>query len=109
MKVKNNFIFVITDQSLSRYSFGVIFIKKSHHKQQHTYIDNTFHIIYFENLIDELKNIECFKEVIDFNNYPTLNASSNSKRNYNEIYDKELKDLVFNKYKKDFELFGYEY
>ena len=25
------------------------------------------------------------------------------------IYDEELKDLVFNKYKKDFELFGYEY
>ena len=26
---------------------------------QHTYIDNSFHIIYFENLIDELKNINC--------------------------------------------------
>lgn len=67
---------------------------------QHKYIDNTFHIIHFENLINELKNIGCFKEIVDFNNYPTLNASSNSKRNYNEIYDKELKDLVFNKYKR---------
>ncbi len=76
---------------------------------QHKYIDNTFHIIRFENLINELKNIECLKEIVNFNNYPTLNASSNSKRNYNEIYDKELKDLVFNKYKKDFELFGYKY
>ena len=76
---------------------------------QHEYIDNTFHIIHFENLINELKNIECFKDIIDFNNYPTLNASNNSKKNYNEILDKELKDLIFNKYKKDFELFGYEY
>tara|TARA_Y100000992_G_C21268979_1_gene495567 strand:- start:1397 stop:1984 length:588 start_codon:yes stop_codon:yes gene_type:complete len=82
---------------------------KSNTSFQHEYIDNTFHIIHFENIINELKNIECFKEIVDFNNYPTLNASSNSKRNYNEIYDKELKDLVFNKYKKDFELFGYKY
>ena len=39
-------------------------------------VNNTFHIIHFENLINELKNIECFKEIVDFNNYPTLNASS---------------------------------
>ena len=29
------------------------------------------------------------------NNYPTLNASSNSKRNYNEIYDKGIKRFSF--------------
>ena len=99
-KGKNNQVF-------NRNEF-INFIKKNN-SFQHKYIDNTFHIIHFENLINELKNIECFKEIVDFNNYPTLNASSNSKRNYNEIYDKELKDLIFNKYKKDFELFGYEY
>jgi hypothetical protein len=99
-KGKNN-------QKFNRNEF-INFIKKNN-SLQHKYIDNTFHIIHFENLINELKNIECFKEIVDFNNYPTLNASSNFKRNYNEIYDKELKDLVFNKYKKDFELFGYEY
>lgn len=99
-KGKNN-------QKFNRNEF-INFIKKTN-SLQHKFIDNTFHIIHFENLINELKNIECFKEIVDFNNYPTLNASSNSKRNYNEIYDKELKDLVFNKYKKDFELFGYEY
>ena len=99
-KGKNN-------QKFNRNEF-INFIKKNN-SFQHKYIDNTFHIIHFENLINELKNIEWFKEIVDFNNYPTLNASSNSKRNYNEIYDKELKDLVFNKYKKDFELFGYKY
>ena len=99
-KRKNN-------QKFNRNEF-INFIKNNN-SLQHKYIDNTFHIIHFENLINELKNIECFKEIVDFNNYPTLNASSNSKRNYNEIYDKELKDLVFNKYKKDFEIFGYEY
>ena len=99
-KGKNN-------QKFNRNEF-INFIKNNN-CLQHKYIDNTVHIIHFENLINELKNIECFKEIVNFNNYPTLNASSNSKRNYNEIYDKELKDLVFNKYKKDFELFGYEY
>ena len=88
-KGKNNQVF-------NRNEF-INFIKKND-SFQHKYIDNTFHIIHFENLINELKNIECFKEIVDFNNYSTLNASSNSKRNYNEIYDEELKDLVFNKY-----------
>ena len=76
---------------------------------QHEYIDNTFHIIHFENLIDDLKNIKCFKNIVDFNKYPKLNASCNSKINYNKIFDKTLKDLVYNKYKKDFKLFGYAY
>ena len=95
------------DQVFNRNEF-INFIKNND-SFQHKYIDNTFHIIYFENLIDELKNIECFKDIVDFDNYPTLNASSNSKKNYIKIFDKELKDLVFNKYKKDFELFGYKY
>ena len=78
---------------------------------QHNYITQNVHIIHFENLIAELKSIECLKGVVDFNNYPTLNASSNSKKKYTEIYDndKELKDLVFQKYQKDFEQFGYTY
>tara|TARA_Y200000002_G_C22620701_1_gene638040 strand:+ start:683 stop:1291 length:609 start_codon:yes stop_codon:yes gene_type:complete len=76
---------------------------------QYTYIDNSFHIVYFENLIDDLKNLDCFKGVIDFNNYPKLNSSYNSKIDFETIYDKELKDLVFNKFKKDFDIFGYNF
>jgi hypothetical protein len=82
---------------------------KNNSSYQHKYIDNTFHIIHFENLIDDLKNIKCFKNIVDFNKYPKLNASCNSKINYNKIFDKTLKDLVYNKYKKDFKLFGYAY
>ena len=124
-KINDYFLFTIVrnpyDRMLSFYLFSkgennqvfdrnefIDFINKKDYFQ-HKYIDNTFHIIHYENLINELKNIECFKEAVDFNNYPTLNASSNSEINYNEIYDEELKDLVFNKYKEDFELFGYEY
>ncbi len=95
------------NQTFDRNEF-IKFIKENN-SFQYKYINKTIHIIHFENLIDELKNIECFKNIVDFNNYPTLNASSNSKEKYNKIYDKELKDLVFNKYKKDFELFDYEY
>lgn len=76
---------------------------------QHKLINKNFHIIHFENLINELKDIECFKGIVDFNNYPKINSSINTLLNYNEIYDKELKYLVYNKYKKDFELFGYSY
>lgn len=124
-KINDYFIFTIVrnpyDRILSFYfwSKGVrnqVFDKKDFIKFvkknsdfQYRYIDDSVHIIHYENLIDELKNIECLKGVVDFDNYPTLNASSNSKRNYNEILDKELKELVFNKYKKDFELFGYNF
>ena len=73
---------------------------------QNKYIDNSFNIVRFEKLIEELKNIKHFKNIVDFNDYPKLNASSNSKKNYKKILDKELKDLIFNKYKKDFQLFG---
>lgn len=99
-KGKNNQVF-IRDEFIK-------FVKKKR-SFQHKYIDKSFHIIYFENLIEDLKKIECFKNVVNFDNYPKLNISSNSKLNYEELFDKELKDLVYNKYKKDFELFGYEY
>jgi hypothetical protein len=99
------------NQVFNRKEF-INFVNKKNSSQsihQYQYIDNCFHIIHFENLIDELKNIECLKDHVDFNNYPTLNASSNSKKNYNELLDKELKNLVYNKYKKDFQMFGYDY
>lgn len=99
-KGKNNQVF-IRDEFIK-------FVKKKR-SFQHKFIDNSFHIIYFENLIEDLKKIECLKNVVNFDNYPKLNASSNSKLNYEELFDKELKDLVYNKYKKDFELFGYQY
>jgi hypothetical protein len=95
------------NQNFDRNEF-INFIKNNN-DFQHAYIDNTFHIVYFENLIDDLKKLDIFKDVVDFNNYPTLNASSNSKRDISTIYDKELKDLVYNKFKKDFEMFGYKY
>ena len=74
---------------------------------QYEGIDDSFYIVYFENLINDLKKIECLKGYVDFNDYPRLNASHNSEIDYNEIYDTELKELVYNKYKKDFIRFGY--
>ena len=80
------------NQVFNRTEF-IDFVKRNNRQRwpQHTYINNNFHIIHFENLIDELKNIECLKGVVDFNNYYTLNASFNSKKNHTEIWDKELK------------------
>lgn len=76
---------------------------------QYKYIDNSFHVIHYENLNDELKNINCLKEVVNFDLYPTLNSSSNFKNRYKTLFDKQLKDLVYNKFRKDFEIFGYSY
>ena len=76
---------------------------------QHEYIDDSFHIVYFEDLINNLKKIDIFKDDVDFDKYPVLNASLNRELDWEIIYDKELKDLVYDKFKKDFELFGYKY
>jgi len=56
---------------------------------QYEGIDDSFHIVYFENLINDLKKIECLKGYVDFNDYPKLNASHNSEIDYNKIYDTE--------------------
>ena len=49
------------------------------------------------------------KSVVNFDKYPKLNSSVNSKKDYRLYYDKTLKDLVYNTFKKDFDRFGYSY
>jgi hypothetical protein len=87
------------------------FIEKSD-DYQYKYImykgTHDFQIIHYENMMEEIKKMEIFKH-ISFENYPLLNASENSKKRFQDRYDKELQDLVYNKWKKDFELFGYTY
>jgi hypothetical protein len=76
---------------------------------QNKYVDKSVNIIYFENLINELKNIELFKNIVNFDNYPMVNKSNNSTLDWRDVYDKELKDLVYKLFKKDFLYFGYKY
>ena len=64
-------------------------------------------IIKLENIDNELNefclenNLECPKEL------PKRNKSKH--KDYREYYDKETQDLVYNFYKKDFDLLGYDY
>lgn len=95
----------IKNQIFNRLEF-IDFIKENN-SYQHNYINNGFHIIYYENLINDLKNINIFKNIVNFDHYPSLNVSINQKLNYDEILDKDLKDLIYQKFKKDFELFNY--
>lgn len=123
-KIDNYFKFTIVrnpyNRILSYYFFtkGVNvfnrneFIKfvKHNNSFQHKYINNNFYIIRYENLMYGLKNIKPLKRVVNFNKYPMLNNSCNSKKKYKSIFkDKYLKDLVYNKFKKDFILFDYKY
>jgi len=57
-------------------------------------------ILKFENLNYEVKQLP-----IRLSGIPHLNSSHNSK---GKFYDDELRKMVYEKFKKDFELFGYE-
>ena len=82
---------------------------KNNNSYQYKFISNDFYIVHYENLINDLKDIKLFKNIYNFNDYPNLNSSLNSKFKYESIYDDELKKLVYNKFKIDFETFGYEH
>ena len=73
----------------------------SYLKPQCEWINNTVEIIKFENLNKELNNF--FNETIDL---PVTNKSN--RNHYLEYYNKESLDIIYNKYKKDFEKFNYK-
>tara|TARA_R100000742_G_C4196702_1_gene27080 strand:- start:307 stop:567 length:261 start_codon:yes stop_codon:yes gene_type:complete len=76
---------------------------------QHRFIRKDFHLVRFENLINELKQVKIFKDSCNFNDYPRLNTSANFKIDHRKVYDRELKDLAYDKFKQDFEILGYPY
>lgn len=75
---------------------------------QYEFVDDDFYIVKYENMIDDLKQIQCLKNIVNFDNLPRMNTSINSKLNYEDVFDDETKELIYSKFKKDFELFGYE-
>ena len=80
---------------------SLFFDPKEYLNPQHTWIDDTVSIVKFENLNEELDDF--FKEKI---NLPIINKSSHD--HYLEYYDKKSLDVVYEKYKKDFEKYNYK-
>jgi len=82
---------------------------------QHTFIwdpilnqvDPTVHIVHFENLINELKETPPLKSLDFEKDYPHINASINNNLDWRKLYDQELRDLVYTKFKRDFIFFNY--
>ena len=61
-------------------------------------------IIYFENLVENLKKIECLRDM-NFNNFPHINKLNEL---YNEnLLDDEVKEYIYNTFKIDFDYFHY--
>lgn len=65
-------------------------------------------IVHYENMLEELKEIPCLQRM-DFSHYPQINQSMNSKLDYKTLLDDDVKDLIYKKYRMDFDLFGYEH
>ena len=77
-------------------------------------------IIRYENFMEDLKQIECLKSY-NFNNYPKINSGKHDNKTeyvagsanleipqYARYYDEKLSELVYNKFKKDFDVFNYK-
>lgn len=83
-----------------------------HFRSQHPIIINNHHQLLvdfigkIENLEDDINKIikACG---IPMKSIPRLNTSK--KQNYQEYYNDETKDLIFNRYKKDILLFNYDF
>jgi len=67
---------------------------------QHTWIDDTVEIIKFENLNKELN--EFFNKDLDL---PLVNESSHE--HFSNYYNKKSYDIIYSRYKKDFEKYNY--
>ena len=70
---------------------------------QHTYIDETVTVLKYENLRNELN--EYFGKEISL---PIYNKSSLRKGHFLNYYNKYSLDIVYDRYKEDFEKFNYE-
>ena len=68
---------------------------------QHVWLDDTVKVLKYENLNEELNSF--FGEEI---NLPIMNKTNH--KHYLEYYDKESLDVVYNKYKEDFEKYNYK-
>lgn len=70
-------------------------------------------VIKFENLNDEWREVaEIINKKVDFKIYNKLNAlnvnSLKINKNWVDYYNEKTKDMIYELYKKDFDLFGYE-
>ena len=68
---------------------------------QHEWVDDTVTILKYENLNEEIN--EFFGEEIDL---PVINKST--RMNYLNYYNKHSLDIVYERYKEDFERFNYK-
>ena len=73
----------------------------SYLKPQHEWVDETVEILKFENLNKELSKF--FDKEIKL---PIINKSNH--KHYLNYYNKESLDIIYNKYKKDFEKYNYK-
>ena len=70
-------------------------------KMQHEWVDDTVTILKYENLNEEIN--EFFGEEIDL---PVINKSTHI--NYLNYYNKRSLDIVYERYKEDFEKYNYK-
>lgn len=70
---------------------------------QHLYIEGNFNVKVFR-LEDELDKLEFFVE----HRFAHTNFNSGNNRPWETYYTEELKNIIYDKYKKDFDLFGYD-
>ena len=120
-RIKNNFSFPTNNGSKKKMSFkGYIRnvynlvpsreLAKIHFMPQYDFIENEKTPINFVGRFENLNNdfkIICEKIGINYGTLPELNKTDGS--NYQEYFDKDSRDMIFEKYRKDIEFFNYKF
>ena len=67
--------------------------------------------IRYENLIEDIKTVLNKLEITDYNinDLPKHKSGRKPEKSYREYYDEESKAAIYNKFKKEFEMFNYEF
>lgn len=76
---------------------------KTHFSPQYTFFKNVDHIIKLENFTDDCKNAG-----LEVKYHYSKTAGMKDHKNPMDMYNQKMKDIVYDLYKEDFEMLGYE-
>jgi chondroitin 4-sulfotransferase 11 len=104
--------FIINICNTNDYDINRHFVPQHYFISYNNKLIDNYRILYFENLKEDWTKLQfefSQKINVDLSNLPLLNKTKTKKINYEDYYTYKTKQLVEQKFKKDLEIFKYEF